>query len=131
MTPPRTLHQDPLDGVCASHAAFERMIERWVEGLGEQIGKLAEAVTAQSRANGEALEKVLANQADRRELCGQQNARLDNLEKLQVSQQVDNSGEHKEVWSAINKLRLYVYMGIGIVVAINALLAVYVKTSGH
>lgn len=120
MTPPRTIRQEPVDGVCASHASFERMIERALEGLGDQIGKLAEAVTAQSRANGDALSKVLANQADRRELCGQQNARIDNLEKRADTRDEASEDTHKEMWSAINKLRYYVYVAVGIGLVFNA-----------
>lgn len=115
MTPPRTLRQETPDaGVCASHDIMVKMFERAMEGLSQQIEKLAEAVTAQSRSNGDALSKVLSNQADRRELCGQQNARLDNLEKRADARDEASETVHKEMWSAINKLRYYVYMAVGI-----------------
>lgn len=128
MTPPRTLRQEQTDGgVCASHASFERMIERWMEGLGDQITKLAEAVTAQSRANGEALSKVLANQADRRELCGQQNARIDNLEKRADARDDTSEDAHKQLWSAINRLRYYVYVAVGVGLVGHALGGVLFK----
>lgn len=105
MAPPRALRQEQPDGVCASHASFERMIERALAGLGDQITKLAEAVTAQSKANGDSLAKVLSNQADRRELCGQQNARIDNLEKRADTRDKASDDQHADLWDAVNKLR--------------------------
>lgn len=106
MTTPRTLRQDdPAGGVCASHDMMVRMFERAMEGLGNQITKLAEAVTAQSKANGDSLEKVLSNQADRRELCGQQNARIDNLEKRADARDRASDDQHADLWVAVNELR--------------------------
>jgi len=100
------LHQQPPGGQCSSHEMFERFLRQSMESLGNRLAELAEALTSQSKANGEAIHKVLANQADRRELCGQQNARLDNLES-----------SDKDQWTAINDLRKYVWVGVGIMVA--------------
>lgn len=96
----------PPGAQCSSHAMFERFLQQSMESLGDRLAQLAEALTSQSKSNGEAIAKVLANQADRRELCGQQNARLDNLES-----------SDKDQWKAIDDLRKYVWIGVGIMVA--------------
>lgn len=105
------LQQQPPGGQCSSHEMFERFLQQSMESLGNRLADLAEALTSQSKANGEAINKVLANQADSRELCGQQGARLDNLE---VSD--------KDQWRAINDLRKYVWIGVGIMVAAQVVL---------
>lgn len=131
MAPPRTLHQAELDGVCSSHLMFERMIQQAMEGLGGQIERLADAVTEQNKANNELLAQLLKDQAGRRELCGQQNARLDSLERNAAADKQDNAESHRELWSATNKLRFYVFVGVGLVVAINAVLGLYIKLIMH
>ena len=134
VTPPRssrTLNQDtPADGVCAGHAAFERMIGNMMENLGDQMEQMIEVVKEQSKANADALARLLEAQSARRELCGQQNARLDAIEKSRVSERSEMIEAHKEIWSAINKLRFYVFIGVGVVVALNALLVLVVKHMG-
>lgn len=100
---------------CPSHDMMQQFFHATVDRLSDEIKNLAEALTSQSKANGESLNKVLANQADRRELCGAQNARLDNVERLLTLM-------NSEMWTAINELRekhadlkvkVYQYIGLG------------------
>ena len=91
---------------CDAHVFFERFLAESMKNLGDKLATLAEAVTAQSKANGEAIAKVLEGQADRRELCGRQGARIDNLEQ-----------SDEEQWKAINETRKAVWMGRGAMLA--------------
>lgn len=93
-------------GQCSTHATFEKLIENGLTNLGDRLQQLAEALTAQSRANGDDIRRVLDNQSKRGELCGKQNARLDGLEKSDGDQ-----------WTAITELRKYMWIGVGIVLA--------------
>lgn len=134
MTPPRssrTLNQDtPADGVCAGHAAFERMIGNMMKNLGDQMEQMIEVVKEQSKANADALARLLEAQSARRELCGQQNARLDAIEKSRASERSEMLEEHKEIWSTINKIKVIVFTGVGIIVTLNALLVLVIKHMG-
>lgn len=110
-------------GQCEAHGAFEQMLRGSVEALTTKIGEGLKMLSEQSAANGKSLAQVLENQSDRRALCAKQDERI----KAQERSSETNSGEHKEFWRAINQLRIYVYMGLGGVVVINGLLALYVK----
>lgn len=101
----------PTSGQCSTHATFEKLIENGLANLGDRLQQLAEALTSQSAANGKAIGQVLENQADRRELCGRQNARLDGLEKSDADQ-----------WIAITEIRKYMWIGVGIVLAAQVVL---------
>lgn len=109
--PQQIVYQQVPPGQCATHATFEKLIENGLANLGDRLQQLAEALTSQSAANGKAIGQVLENQADRRELCGRQNARLDGLEKSDVDQ-----------WTAITELRKYMWIGVGIVIAAQVIL---------
>ena len=91
---------------CDAHVFFEKFLAESMKNLGDKLADLADAVTAQSKSNGEAIAKVLEGQAGRRELCGRQGARIENLE------QSDN-----EQWTAINEMRKAVWTGRGAMVA--------------
>ena len=133
MTPPTKKiwqAESQPDGVCAGHASFERLIFSGMESLSEQIKVLAEAIRAQNKENSDALAKVLNNQSDRRELCGQQTARIVGLESKVAAERAETLDARKEVWAAINKLKFYVYTGVGIIIAINAIAVLMVKM-GH
>ena len=112
-TPPQQIVYQQVPGQCATHSTFEKLIENGLANLGDRLQQLAEALTSQSRANGDAIKQVLENQADRRELCGKQNARIDGLEK--------SDGEQ---WDAITDLRKdgaaqwkYIWIGFGVILA--------------
>lgn len=131
MDAPRALRQDPpVDGVCAGHAAFERMIGNMMENLGDQMEQMIEVVKEQSKANADALAKLLEAQSARRELCGQQNARIDAIEKSRASERSEMLEAHKEIWSTINKIKGIVFTGVGIIVTLNALLVLVIKHMG-
>ena len=91
---------------CEAHVFFEKFLAESMKNLGDKLAELAEAVTAQSKANGEAISKVLERQANRGELCGRQGARIENLEQ-----------SDDEQWLAINEMRKAVWMGRGAMVA--------------
>ena len=108
---PKALFQDKQStghgsSQCDAHVFFEKFLAESMKNLGDKLATLAEAVTAQSKANGEAIAKVLEGQANRRELCGRQGARIDNLEQ-----------SDEEQWTAINEMRKAVWMGRGAMVA--------------
>ena len=101
-----------------------------MENLGDQMEQMIEVVKEQSKANADALAKLLEAQSARRELCGQQNARLDAIEKSRVSGRAEMLEAHKEIWSTINKIKVIVFTGVGIIVTINALLVLVIKHMG-
>ena len=100
------------EGKCQSHSMFERMLTSSIDNLAEKFSQWAEEQGKQSAANGVALQKVLDNQADRRELCGKQGSRIDAL----VSSDTDQ-------WEAINYTRKMVNIGIGLVLCGQLLVA--------
>ena len=130
MAAPRRMDQDPFEGTCPGHASFERMIESMFERLGDRMAEMARMMAEQNKTNAEAVAKILENQSDRREICGRQNARLEALEAKVAAERSETLEARKEIWSAINMLRFYVFMGIGIVVALQALLVLVIKHMG-
>ena len=130
MAAPHRMNQGPFEGTCPGHASFERMIESMFERLGYRMAEMAGMMAEQNKANAEAVAKILENQSDRREICGRQNARLEALEAKVAAERSETLEARKEIWSAINKLRFYVFMGIGIVVALQALLVLVIRHMG-
>lgn len=130
MAAPHRMNQDSFGGTCPGHASFERMIESMFERLGDRMAEMAGMMAEQNKANAEAVAKILENQSDRREICGRQNARLEALEAKVAAERSETLEARKEIWSAINNLRFYVFMGIGIVVALQALLVLVIKHMG-
>lgn len=130
MAAPRRMNQDSFEGTCPGHASFERMIESMFERLGDRMAEMARMMAEQNKTNTEAVAKILENQSDRREICGRQNAHLEALEAKVAAERSETLEARKEIWSAINKLRFYVFMGIGIVVALQALLVLVIKHMG-
>lgn len=130
MAAPHRMNQDSFEGTCPGHASFERMIESMFERLGDRMAEMARMMAEQNKANAEAVAKILENQSNRREICGRQNARLEALEAKVAAERSETLEARKEIWSAINKLRFYVFMGIGIVVALQALLVLVIKHMG-
>lgn len=112
-----------MEHQCAAHGAFEQMLRGSIEALTSKISEGLRLLSDQSAANGKALTQVLENQSDRRALCAKQEERI----KAEEEKSATNSDEHKDFWKAINQLRVYVYIGLGGVLAINGLLALYVK----
>lgn len=93
---------------CSSHQLFEKFLENGMKHLSEKLTELTEALTAQSRANGEAIGKVLDGQAERRELCGKRGAMIEALQESDEEQwkkldvmtaRVDNL--YKHLWMAV------------------------------
>jgi len=130
MAAPHRMNQDSFEGTCPGHASFERMIESMFERLGDRMAEMARMMAEQNKTNAEAVAKILENQSDRREICGRQNARLEALEAKVAAERSETLEARKEIWSAINKLSFYVFMGIGIVVALQALLVLVIKHMG-
>lgn len=87
---------------CAAHEMFEQMIQLKLDNLCKTIGDGIACLTKQAAENSRALQRVLENQAERRELCGKQCARLDALEESEEQQ-----------WQAITDLRKTVWMALG------------------
>lgn len=105
---------------CPSHAIFEKMIQQSLDNLGKTIAEGISCLTKQAAKQNEALQKVLENQADRRELCGKQCARLDALEE-----------SNEQQWSAITDLRKVVWMALGGAVLVQVVIVpivVYIFT---
>ena len=105
-------HDNETGRVCSSHSMFDTMIkqsldnvsDRLVDGI-EAIHKQPETVAKALERNSDALTQVLANQADRRELCGKQNAKIENLEKSDDLQ-----------WKCIHAINKKIHMAIGAVI---------------
>lgn len=89
---------------CPSHDIFERLVAQSIENLTSKISEGIEALNSQSAANGDSIRLVLENQSARKEMCGKQTARVDNLIKSDEDQ-----------WTAINETRKTVWIGIGII----------------
>lgn len=100
---------------CSSHAMFEKMMQESIENLADRIGDGIKLLTEQSKANGEALAQVLAGQADRRAMCATQDGRINACEAANERCQKDRDA----LWDATNKLRYYVYAGVGISLVVN------------
>lgn len=97
---------------CPSHQMFESLIKQALDNLSERMTDGVDALRAQNQATTDAMEKthraleqVLINQADRRELCGKQCSRIDALH---------TSDEYQ--WAEIRALRRAVHIGIGIAI---------------
>ncbi len=98
---------------CSAHATFEKMFQQSIDNLAESIRAGIASLAQQSVANGDDLSQVLKNQADRRELCGKQGARLDGAED-----------DIRNIWKVTADLRRLVYMFAGGLVVVQVLVTV-------
>jgi len=98
---------------CAAHDTFERLWQQSIDNLSANIKTGIESLNKQSSENGAALTLVLRNQADRRELCGKQGARIDGAEVDIVN-----------LWKTVSALRKLVYMAAGGLLVVQFILTV-------
>lgn len=98
----------PPEHQCSSHQMFEKMLMTAIDNLAEKFSEGIKIMTSASSANGADLKKVLENQGERRELCGKQGARIASLE---VSD--------RDQWKAIDDTRKKVWIGMGVVAALQ------------
>jgi len=108
---------------CASHKTFEELIKGSIESLAREIRDGIRAVAEQSRSNGAVLTQVVEGQARRRETCAAQVVRIGNMEDALAV----NDEHHRAFWKEINALKKFVYMGLGGVLVLNALLVLAVR----
>lgn len=109
---------------CAFHDQSMEHLRTALLDLKDQMRQGIEGVAAQSRANGETLVRIADSQADRRELCARQGARLATLEhgmerggeqhrEAHMAEREEHLAERADLWNAVNKLRFHVYVGLG------------------
>lgn len=96
----------PPEHQCSSHSMFEKMMMTAIQTLADKISEGIHVMTSAATSNGQDLKQVLENQADRRELCGKQGARITSLE---VSD--------RDQWKAIDDTRKKVWLGMGLLAA--------------
>lgn len=117
---------------CLFHEQAMEQLREAVLELREQVRQGVEAVSAQSRANGEALTRLAESQTRRRELCARQEERLGVAERSAAQHRQEHQAEREEaraeradLWGAVNKLRfhVYVWLGVGLVLQVLAPLA--------
>lgn len=123
-------NEERPENTCPSHVAFERMIERALDGIEQQIEKLTVAMAAQSKQNAEAIAKILENQSDRREVCGTQSAKIEAIDKRVTAERAETLEARKEIWAAINRQRAIVYVGMGILAALQFVATLISKHMG-
>lgn len=106
---------------CAFHDQFMEQIRDALLGLKDQMRVGIEAVAEQSRANGETLLRIAESQVARRELCARQAERLGALERGadqhregHAKERAEHLAERADLWSAVNRLRFHVYVGLGV-----------------
>jgi hypothetical protein len=106
---------------CGFHDQFMEQIRDALLGLKDQMRVGIEAVAVQSKANGEALERLAESQSARRELCARQAERLVTLERgadqhraAHAQSREEHLAERADLWSAVNTLRFHVYVGLGV-----------------
>jgi len=98
---------------CSAHAAFEKMLQQSIDNLAKNICDGVAALNAQSAANGASIDRVLENQADRRELCGKQGARINSAEE-----------DIRNLWKSTSGLRRFVYMAVGGLIVLQVIVTV-------
>lgn len=112
---------------CSSHAMFEQLIKKDLNNLTNKIAEGLENLAKQSAINGTDIKQVLQNQSDRRELCGRQNARIDEIDKKIISIQETD----KVQWDAINNMRKYIYIGLGVITTLQFVIPLLMKIIYH
>ena len=104
---------------CQSHKIFEQMMHQSIDNLAEKLTEGIRVFSEQSANNGNMLQKVLENQADRREMCGKQTMKLEQCEHDIEELKNDNAALRKEnskMWRSIN-------IGIGAVLMAQVVVA--------
>lgn len=106
-----------------------------VLGLKEQMRQSVGVVADQSRANGETLVRIAESQVARRELCARQEQRMGGLERTQLEHRQTHAAgreeylaERADLWAAVNKLRLHVYVGLGAGLVLQVLAPLALRT---
>lgn len=93
---------------CASHEMFEKLMTQSIDNLAAKISEGIQIMTTAASDNGKDLQKVLENQADRRELCGKQGARITALE-----------ASDRDQWKTIGDTQKKVWVGMGVLTALQ------------
>lgn len=93
---------------CSSHLMFEKMMMTAIDNLADKITEGISAITTASLGNDRQLKQVLDSLSTRNELCGQRGAKIDGLASSDLTQ-----------WRAIDDLRKKIYVGMGVVVALQ------------
>jgi len=106
---------------CGFHDQFMEQIRDALVGLKDQMRVGIGAVAEQSKANGETLLRIAESQSARRELCARQAERLVALERgadqhreAHAQSREEHLAERADLWSAVNRLRFHVYVGLGV-----------------
>jgi len=106
---------------CLFHDQSMEQLRVAVLDLKEQMRLGIEAVAVQSRANGETLVRIADSQVARRELCARQEERLSTTERASsqhreahMAERDEYLAERADLWTAVNKLRFHVYVGLGV-----------------
>lgn len=106
---------------CAFHNQSMEQLRETLLDIKEQMREGIKALHQQAAAFAESIARIMDSQTARRELCAKQAQRIETLEDNQMQHRTDHAKareehvqERAELWTAINKLRLYVYAGLGI-----------------
>ncbi|GAB6125025.1 hypothetical protein [Humidesulfovibrio idahonensis] len=105
---------------CAFHDQSMEQVRSTLVDIREQMREGLAALKEQADLFRDTIAKVVDAQSARRELCAKQDQRLVSLEQAQTQHREAHAIEREEYlqdradsWSAVNKLRFHVYMGLG------------------
>lgn len=106
---------------CAFHDQSMEQLRVTMLDIKAQLRDGIEALKEQSKAFQSAITKIFESQTQRQALCARQDQRLATLEQNQAKHREDHAKEREEylqdraaIWTAVNKLRFHVYVGLGV-----------------
>lgn len=122
---------------CPLHDQSMEQLRAALQDLKAQVRQAIDPVAAQSRANGKTLARIAESQILRRELCARQEERLGGLERAagqhreaHTSQREEYLSERADLWTAVNKLRFHVYVGLGVGLVLQLIAPLALKLAG-
>lgn len=126
-----------MTGPCAFHDESMAQLRDTLLHIKEYMREGITALNRQSEAFAEALKKITESQATRAALCARQDQRIGNAEQNQAQhreahaqERAETLKERADVWSAVNKLRFHVYVGLGIGLALQVIVPILLRVMG-
>lgn len=109
-----------MTGPCAFHDQSMETLRSTLLDIKEQMREGLAALKQQADVFSQTIAKIAESQSARQALCSRQDQRLHTVELTQVQHREAHATERDEylkeradTWTAINKLRFYVFIGLG------------------
>lgn len=106
---------------CAFHDQSMETLRSIMLDIKEQMREGLAALKEQAKSFSETMSRVVESQTTRQALCARQDQRIANLEQNQAQHREAHAKDREEylkeradMWTAVNKLRFHVYVGLGI-----------------